>query len=72
MVCVRSDRHVDNFWIQTFEGTNLTQLTNFQLKRCVSDQIVSYAISPDGKHLAITRNRHRGDVVTLAAQGLPE
>ena len=70
MVYVRRGRSVDNLWIQSLDGKDAVPLTDFHLKRCVSDRIVSYAISPDGKQVAVTRNRQRGDVVTLEAQGL--
>jgi serine/threonine protein kinase len=62
------ERGVDNLWLQPVAGGSPQRLTDFHLARSTSQSIQSYAWSPDGKHLAMTRRLSKGDVVLLQDQ----
>jgi Tol biopolymer transport system component len=60
LVFVQSRGGVGNLWSLPLEGGEPQQLTKFE-----SDQIFSYAYSPDGKLLASARGRTISDVVLI-------
>ncbi len=60
IVHVRSPLAVSNLWALPLDGGEPVQLTNFQ-----SETIFSYAFSPDGKRLAMSRGRTTGDIVLI-------
>jgi Tol biopolymer transport system component len=51
----------DSIWSQSIAGGTPKQLTHFQRDL----QLISFALSPDGKHLAFAKNRNNWDAVTL-------
>jgi serine/threonine protein kinase len=51
---------VDNLWVQPLDGSAARQITRFD-----SEQILSFAWSPDGKTLGILRGHTDSDVVLL-------
>jgi serine/threonine protein kinase len=62
------ERGVNNLWLQPVAGRKPNRLTDFHLARSTSQGIQSYAWSPDGKRLAISRRLSKGDVVLLQDQ----
>ena len=56
---------VSNLWVQPLDGGAMSQLTHFP-----SETITSFAWSPDGKTLAVTREQDAADVV-LVKEGNP-
>jgi eukaryotic-like serine/threonine-protein kinase len=59
---------VENIWHQPITGRARSRLTDFHLSRSTAQLINSFAWSPDGKHLAITRSSYKGDAVILRDQ----
>jgi Tol biopolymer transport system component len=55
-----SENGSTNVWLQPLDGTPGRQITHFQ-----SEQINSYAWSPDGKSIAFIRRHDAADVVLL-------
>ena len=51
---------VGNLWLQSIDGAGQKQITNF-----TSDLISNFAISRDGKRLAISRGNTTLDVVLI-------
>src|SRR5579863_984116 len=51
---------IDNLWVQPVDGAPAHQITNFD-----SEQILSFAWSPDGKSLGVLRGHTDSDVVLL-------
>ena len=62
------ERGVDNLWLQPVAGGVPHRLSDFHLARSTSQGIQSYAWSPDGKRLAISRRLSKGDGVLLQDQ----
>ena len=54
------EKGVGNLWLQPLDGSPGHQITNFK-----NDQIANFRWSPDGKTLAVLRQRTEGDVVLL-------
>ncbi len=54
------DKGVGNIWVEPLDGSKGHQLTNF-----TSEQITSFAWSPDGKRLAVSRGELTSDVILL-------
>jgi len=54
------ENSVDNLWYQPLDGSKGRQITNFG-----SEQIASFAWSPDGKTLGVLRQHTESDVVLL-------
>jgi len=52
---------IDNLWLQSFAGGTPKQLTHF-----TSDHIYAFALSQDGKRIALTRGNTRQDAVMLS------
>ncbi len=50
----------DNIWLRPLDGSPLRRITNFSVQRTGS-----YAWSPDGKTLAVSRVQAEADVVLL-------
>ena len=60
-IIVTSDqRGVGNLWLQPIDGSTPKQITNF-----TSDLISNFAVSSDGKRLAISRGNSSLDVVLI-------
>ncbi len=57
---VDSRNGVDNIWSQPIDGGAPKQLTNFK-----SDQIFTFDLAPNGKHLAVSRGTVSNDVVLI-------
>jgi len=60
IIHVRSPAGVSNLWALPIDGGEPQQLTRFE-----SDRIFSYAFSPDGRRLAMSRGRFSGDIVQI-------
>jgi Tol biopolymer transport system component len=61
LIYVDSRAGAANLWLQPLAGGVPSQLTNF-----TSEQIYSFAWSPDGKQLAAARGATSGDVVLIS------
>ncbi|MGA7927266.1 MAG: hypothetical protein WCA20_14915 [Candidatus Sulfotelmatobacter sp.] len=53
--------HADNLWRVPLNGGPPTQMTKF-----TSGRIFTFALSPDGKHLALSRGQSKTDVVMMS------
>ena len=56
---------VRNIWLQPVAGGSPTRLTDFHLSKSTAQKIISFAWSPNGKRLAMTRSFAKGDVIIL-------
>jgi Tol biopolymer transport system component len=61
---ISGENNVDNLWVQPLDGKPGRQLTHF-----TSDQIYTFAYSPDGKRLLVVRGHVESDVVLLRDTG---
>mgnify|MGYP000955008902 CR=1 FL=1 len=61
---VNKQGSLSNLWVQPLDGSMPKQLTNF-----TSDQVLKFAWSRDGKHLAISRGVVTSDVVLISRVG---
>jgi eukaryotic-like serine/threonine-protein kinase len=62
---LKLEHGVENIWLQPIAGGPPSRVTDFHLSKVTSQQIISFAWSPNGQHLAITRSFAKGDVVIL-------
>jgi eukaryotic-like serine/threonine-protein kinase len=62
---IKPEHGVENIWLQPLTGDPPSRVTDFHLSKSTSQQIICFAWSSDGKHLAITRSFAKGDVVIL-------
>ena len=60
LIYIDSVNRAGNLWIQSLDGGQPRQLTNF-----TSDRIFRFDVSSDGKHYAISRGNETADVVTI-------
>jgi Tol biopolymer transport system component len=62
---LKREHGVENIWLQPIAGGSPGRLTDFHLSKSTAQKIVSFAWSPDGRYLAMTRSFAKGDVVIL-------
>ena len=62
---LKHERGVRNIWLQPIASGPPRRLTDFHLSRSTAQSIISFAWSPDGKRLAMTRSSAKGDAVIL-------
>jgi Tol biopolymer transport system component len=62
---LKREHGVENIWLQPIAGGSPGRVTDFHLSKSTSQKIISFAWSPHGKHLAMTRSFAKGDVVIL-------
>ena len=62
---LKREHGVRNIWLQPIAGGAPSRLTDFHLSKSTDQKIISFAWSPDGKRLAMTRSFTKGDVVIL-------
>ncbi len=65
---LKPEHGVENIWLQPIAGGSPTPLTDFHLSKSTAQEIISFAWSPDGKYLGMTRSFAKGDVVILQDQ----
>jgi hypothetical protein len=56
---------VANLWSQSADGGKPVQITNFSSEFISSEFISNFALSPDGKRIALSRGHSTADVVLI-------
>jgi Tol biopolymer transport system component len=63
LLYVRTERGVSNLWLQPLDGSAPRQLTSF-----ASEEIHSFALSHDGRTLAVSRGEATTDLVMITSE----